>query len=61
MPDPALVMIGNGYSVPAGGNKLFYEMCIAVGPPANAVVHHYGPTRFDAVRPEIGGPLVPMP
>ncbi len=59
--DPALVMISNGYQTGFGGGQLAYDMCIATGPPADARVHHYGPTRFDAVIPDLGGPLVPMP
>lgn len=57
--DPALVIFSNG--LPAAGSGQVYDMCIAVGPPADALIHHYGLTRFDAVRPELGGPLVPMP
>lgn len=58
--DPALVIIGNGQPA-TRGNELVYDMCIAIGPPSDAQVHHYGYTRFDAVRPDLGGPLVPMP
>jgi hypothetical protein len=59
--DPALVIIGSGAPFPGSGGKLFYDMCIAVGPPEDALIHHYGPARFDAVRPDLGAPLVPMP
>lgn len=58
--EPALVIISNGYSVPRG-NELGYDMCIAVGPPSDALIHRYGPTRNDAVRPDLADPLVPMP
>jgi hypothetical protein len=61
VPEPALVMISNGYTTGFGGDELAYDMCIAIGPPSDARIHHYGPTRFDAVRPDLGGPLVPMP
>ena len=61
VPDPALVLIGNGHPSGFGGDQLGYNMCIAIGPPSDARIHHYGPTRFDAVRPDLGGPLVPMP
>ena len=65
---PALVVISTGQEV-RGGNpaaasqapELAYEMCIAVGSPSDALIHHYGPTRFDAVVPVLGGPAVPMP
>ena len=60
VPDPALVIITNGYPA-MRGTALAYDMCIAIGPPADARIHHYEGTRFDAVRPELGGPLVPMP
>jgi hypothetical protein len=60
LPDPALVMISDGYGG-TRGEGLVYDMCIAIGPPADALIHHYGATRFDAVRPDLGGPLVPMP
>lgn len=59
--EPALVMISNGYPAPRAGGELLYDMCIAVGPPSEALIHRYGPTRFEAVRPVLGGPLVPMP
>jgi hypothetical protein len=59
--EPALVMIGNARQVPRGSGELFYDMCIAVGAPTDALLHRYGPTRFDSVRPVLGGPLVPMP
>jgi hypothetical protein len=58
---PALVVIRNGDLSPRGGDEHFYEMCIAVGLPGDAVLHRYGGTRFDAIRPVLGGPLVPMP
>jgi len=67
--DPALVVIGPGVES-RGGNPnvdplatpaLGYDMCIVVGKPSDAIVHHYGPTRFDAVVPDLGGPAVPMP
>lgn len=68
VPDPALVVISTGSEF-RGGNPmaspeppaLIYEICIAVGPSSGAIVHHYGPTRFDTVVPVIGGPAVPMP
>ena len=59
--DPALVIIGNAIGGRAGGDELFYDMCIAVGPPDDALVHRYGPTRFEFVRPDLGAPPVPMP
>ena len=57
--DPALVMIGPGRH--GRGGELAYDMCISVGPPDDAVLHRYGPTRFDVVIPDLNGPIVPMP
>jgi hypothetical protein len=54
-------MISNGYAAPRAGGELVCDMCIAIGPTSDALIHRYGPTRFDAVRPDLGGPLVPMP
>jgi hypothetical protein len=65
--DPALVVMSQGEDIsttgfaPSSPRPLFYEMCIAVGPPSDAIVHQYGWTRFDAVRPSLNGPLVPLP
>lgn len=59
--DPALVIIGPGVHRGFGGDELSYDMCIAVGPPSEAILHRYAGIRFDAVRPELGGPPVPMP
>jgi hypothetical protein len=68
--DPALVVISQGTVAPGGFRApstsepealLAYELCIAVGPAGNATVHHYGWTRFDAVRTTLDGPLIPMP
>lgn len=61
VPDPALVIISHGYPAARGGGQSVYEICIAVGPPSDALIHHYGLTRFDAVVPNLGGPPVPMP
>ena len=60
VPDPALVIIGPPLPAKAGEGAV-YEVCIAVGAPSDAIVHRYGYTRFDGVRPELGGPIVPMP
>jgi hypothetical protein len=59
VPDPALVIIGPGHA--GRGGELAYDMCIAVGPPTDALIHRYGPTRFDFVLPDLNGPVVPMP
>jgi hypothetical protein len=59
--DPALVIIGPGQPSGFPNEGSLYEMCIAIGPPIDAIVHHYGYTRFDGVRPDLGGPIVPMP
>jgi hypothetical protein len=59
--EPALVVLGNGHHSARGGGDLYYDMCIAVGPPGDAIIHRYGPTRFDAVRPVLDGPQVAMP
>ena len=58
--DPALVMIRSGHNSPRSG-ELVYDMCIAVGPTEDPVIHRYGPTRFDFVLPDLNGPIVPMP
>jgi hypothetical protein len=60
VPDPALVIIGPPLPALAGEGSM-YEVCIAVGAPSDAIVHRYGYTRFDGVRPDLGGPIVPMP
>jgi len=65
--DPGLVVMSQGEDIPTTGfarpspRPLFYEMCIAVGAPDDAIVHQYGWTRFDAVRPSLDGPLVVLP
>jgi hypothetical protein len=62
--DPALVVLSRGemFVMPGMGSDrpLVYELCIAVGPPGSALVHHYS-TRFDALRTTLNGPLVPVP
>jgi hypothetical protein len=61
--DPALVVIGREQVWPITGAApmpgqtldpmagLGYQMCIAVGPPDNAIAHDYGITRFDRLVP----------
>jgi hypothetical protein len=65
--DAALVVMSKGEDIPTTGfpasspRPLYYEICIAVGPPSDAIVHQYGWTRFDTVRPSLDGPLVAVP
>ena len=61
--DPALVVIGqsrpgqnfvpqpSGAEPPRGTGSPTFDLCIAVGPPATAVAHQYGPTWFERIVP----------
>ena len=59
VPDPALVIIGPPHQWT--DDSAYFDMCIAVGPPDDALLHRYSGVRFDAVRPDLGGPAYPMP
>ena len=69
--DPALVVLespqpGRRYTVPkileSGATEgpestptPTFRMCIAVGPPGDAIVHQYGPTWFEKIVPVVPG------
>jgi hypothetical protein len=57
---PALVVLSTGYKS-AVSAQLLYDMCIAVGSSVDSIVHHYGATRFDAVRPDLSRPAIALP
>jgi hypothetical protein len=57
---PALVVLSTGYKSPVSP-QLLYDMCIAVGSSVDSVVHHYGWTRFDSVRPDLSRPAISLP
>lgn len=40
-------------TAPSPTPELLYMMCIAVGPPDGAIVHLYGPTRFETIVPVV--------